>query len=154
MNNIQNILAEFQNLVFNSEEKPSSHEAASVYKHTWGLLSDYVPRSKDESDYKDKCLTTMKQIGTILGISEEGVITFPHIEQLCEEIYDIESFGEDLYQCLSNLKRILNDIDDIENKELEIAFGVAPHYMVVKLNCMREQVNRLITEFTEEKSEQ
>lgn len=34
MNSLQNILAEFQKLIFESKEKPSSYEAASIYKQT------------------------------------------------------------------------------------------------------------------------
>ena len=116
------------------------------------MLSDFESKSEDESVCKRECLSKMKQHGTKLGISEEGVTTFPHIEECCEEIYEIESFGEDVDTCLADLNKILCEIDEIENKELESVLGIVPHYMVVKLNCMREHVNRLIIEFNNEKN--
>ncbi len=152
MNSIQNILIEFQNRIFGSEEKPSSYEAASIYKYTWESITDFEPKTNEESEYKERCLSTMKQIGTMLGISENGVITFPHIEECCERIYEIESFGEDIDACIVDLQKILAEIDGIENKELEAAFGIVPHYMVIKLNCMREHLKCLIKEFSEERN--
>lgn len=152
MNRLQNILAEFQNLVFNSDEKPSSYEAANLYKHALEQLLDLDPLSNEESEYKEKCISTMKQIGSILGVSEEGVVTYPRIEECCDEIYEIESFGEDLDECIADLHKILNVLNEIENKELIATYGVVPHYMGVKLNCMRDHINRLIIQFNEEKS--
>jgi len=142
MNKIQDILAEFQYSIFDSDEKPSSYEAANIYKYTFEQLSDFIPHSSEESEYKKKCISTMKLIGTKLGVSEDGVVKFPHIEECCEEIYEIGSFGEDLDQCIADLHKILSVLDEIENKELVDAYGFVPHYMSVKLNCMREHINR------------
>lgn len=151
MKSIDEIMDEFHQQIF-IDEMPSSYDAAKIYKQTIEQLLKVTPNDPAEIEYLKDSLNLIKQTGVQLGVSEHGVVSYPHIEHCSEELIFINCSDDDIDKKIQRFKTLLETLDNIENFELKAEYGVVPIYMAIRLNNMRESIDYLIEKLNKDKS--